>query len=394
FEEVRVLSNAYMRKVVDYGDLERSWGILVERTGPFGRLGSAKVSPHGEGHVVDVVTEFARWTVDLQVTMDADGLVAGFSWVNPCARRSDAHVLELRTDSGPIAGTLDLPDGKGPWPVVLVIAGSGPTNRDGNNLPFQNNHLKLLGEALARQGVAVLRYDKRGVGESAGALKHEEDLRIEHLAADAAGWVKRLRADKRFTDVVIVGCSEGGLVAMLAAPKARPAALVCIACPGRPARQVLLEQLAAAFGSRPAWFREAKLILASLQEGRTVKDVVPPLRGLLGPSRQPYLISLLRYDPARVIARLDLRILLLQGTKDLQVKVKDAEVLAKAQPRARLVLLEGMNHVLKTPAPDDERQTKTYVNGTMPIHGALVRALVPFVKTSVSKKVISAADSE
>jgi len=102
-------------------------------------------------------------------------------------------------------------DADRPTPVVLLLSGSGPTDRNGNSpmLPGKNNSLQMLAEGLASNGIASLRYDKRGVGESAGAMVAESDLRFETYIDDAVAWCEQLHKDKRFSAVVIAGHSEG-----------------------------------------------------------------------------------------------------------------------------------------------------------------------------------------
>src|SRR5215218_8771107 len=123
--------------------------------------------------------------------------------------RRVGELVELKTDTGTLHGTLDLPTTPGPWPVVLVHAGSGPTDRDGNGPLVRTDCLKQVGRALAAEGFAVLRIDKRGTGASSKAMAKEEDVRLETYAADVAAWVGLLRKDSRLTKVGYVGHSEG-----------------------------------------------------------------------------------------------------------------------------------------------------------------------------------------
>ena len=97
--------------------------------------------------------------------------------------------VQLETTTGTLHGTLDLPNGTSPCPVVVIIAGSGPTDRDGNQALMKNNSLKLLGQALAAKGIAALRYDKRGIAESVAAAPREDNLRFEAYVADVVQWV-------------------------------------------------------------------------------------------------------------------------------------------------------------------------------------------------------------
>jgi len=98
--------------------------------------------------------------------------------------------LLLRTETGIIEGNLMVPDIGAPSPVVLIIAGSGPTDRDGNNEMMKNNSLKFLAKELANKGIASLRYDKRGIGRSKDASPGEENMRIENFSEDAIEWIQ------------------------------------------------------------------------------------------------------------------------------------------------------------------------------------------------------------
>src|SRR5690606_10718547 len=119
--------------------------------------------------------------------------------------------FEMPAGGGTLHGTLLLPAGSAPSPVALIIAGSGPTDRNGNSplLPGQHNSLRLPADGPARQGIATLRYDKRGIAESAYPGLREADLRFNTYVGDAVALLSRLRGDARFSRVSIVGHSEG-----------------------------------------------------------------------------------------------------------------------------------------------------------------------------------------
>lgn len=136
--------------------------------------------------------------------------------------------VTLKTPTGEIFGTLELPAVRTPVPVALIIAGSGPTDRNGNSpaIPGANNSLKMLADGLAARGIASVRYDKRGIAASRAAMTGEQDLRFDLFIEDAVGWVKQLRADPRFSTVTIIGHSEGSLIGMIAAREAGAAAYV------------------------------------------------------------------------------------------------------------------------------------------------------------------------
>jgi pimeloyl-ACP methyl ester carboxylesterase len=288
-----------------------------------------------------------------------------------------AEEATLVTPTGTLRGLFILPNASSP-PVALIIAGSGPTDRDGNSpaLPGPNNSLKLLAEGLADEGVATLRYDKRGVGASAAAARTESDLRFETYVDDAAMWVAKLRADKRFSRVMIVGHSEGSLIGILAAQRGGVDRLVSIAGPGRGAAETIRGQLATRL---PAdLLKASNSILESLSAGKTVADVPPALAALYRPSVQPYLISWFRYDPVREVGKLKIPVLIVQGDTDMRVSVDDARLLA-GKDRG-LLIIDGMNHVLKHVPANEAQQVKSYGDPSLPVEPALVRAIAKFAK--------------
>src|SRR5216684_391793 len=166
-----------------------------------------------------------------------------------------AEPITVETPTGTLYGTLEWPQSRSPAPVVLIVDGSGPTDRDGNSpmLKGPNNSLKLLAEGLAAHGIASVRYDKRGIGETGKAMLlaaekaktmlREEDLSFETYIDDAVSWCKKLGADRRFSSLTVLGHSEGSLIGMVAAQRTGAHAYVSIAGAGRPLQQIILEQV-------------------------------------------------------------------------------------------------------------------------------------------------------
>jgi alpha-beta hydrolase superfamily lysophospholipase len=296
------------------------------------------------------------------------------------AVQSQEEAVRLETPGGVLHGTLVLPaDPRVPMPVVLMIAGSGPTDRNGNSplLPGANNSLKLLAEGLAGRGIASLRYDKRGVAASAGAARSEAELRFTHYSDDAAAWLAQLRRDGRFSSLIVLGHSEGSLLGIMAAQQERPDALISVAGAGRPIAEVLREQLER---NLPADTKaEALRILNELQAGRTVATVPPSLLVVFRPSVQPYLLSWLPLDPAVELGRLRMPVLIVHGTTDIQVAVAEAERLARAGPARQLAILDGMNHVLKE-VREASQQAASYSDPALPLHPALIERIAEFVR--------------
>jgi len=307
------------------------------------------------------------WLLGLSLVVGASGLGG-----------SDEQ-LQLDTPTGRLHGTLDVPPGPVPRSVVLLISGSGPTDRDGNQPQMNNDSLRRLGRALAARGIAVLRYDKRGVGQSLRAARREEDLRFDDFVTDAVAWIDKLRRDHRFDKVGVIGHSEGSLIGILVARRTPIDAFVSIAGISGPAPLAIREQLGRSSGLTPKLRARADEILTKLVSGQTVPVVPNDLAPLFRPSVQPYLISWFRYDPATELPAVKVPTLLVQGTTDVQVPVDHARRLAVAGPKAQLVVIDGMNHVLKKAATPEE-QKGAYTDPSVPIDGRVVDAIAVFLR--------------
>lgn len=288
--------------------------------------------------------------------------------------------LVLKTSTGNIYGTLTVPANVKKSPVVLIIAGSGPTNRDCNStVGIQTNAYKMLAEGFAKNNISSLRFDKRGIGKSKSAMTSESDLRFETYVKDVASWILLLKADKRFSKMIILGHSEGSLIGMLAAEQTTIGGLISVAGPGKSADQVLQEQLKPQLP--PQLLMESNRIMGNLKMGKTVDNVDPNLASLYRPSVQPYMISWIKYNPTQEIKKLKVPVLIIQGTTDLQVTVNDARLLSAAQPDAKLFIVDKMNHVLKESDADVTKNMATYKNPTLALKTGLIDAMVNFIRT-------------
>ena len=289
------------------------------------------------------------------------------------------QAVSLTTPTGILYGSEIIPNAATPVPVVLLHSGSGPADRNGNSraLPGANNSLRLLAEALARNGIASVRYDKRAIGESAKAATSEADLRFSTYVDDAAGWVKQLRADKRFSKIVIAGHSEGSLIGMLAAAQAATDGFISIAGIAQSADDVLRVQLKPKLP--PELYAEADRCLTTLKAGKTCDNPPPALASLFRPSVQPYLISWFKFTPRDIIGSLKQPVLIVQGDRDIQVAVAEANALKAAAPGARLAVIGGMNHVLKIVGDDAELQKRSYSDSALPVAPEMIAAMAQFI---------------
>lgn len=288
----------------------------------------------------------------------------------------------LKTPTGEIYGTLELPAARMLVPVVLIIAGSGPTDRDGNSpiIPGSNNSLKMLADGLAARGIASLRYDKRGISASRAAMTSESDIAFNHYIQDAGDWIRQLRSDKRFSTVSVVGHSEGSLIGMAAAREAGADAFVSLEGAGRKAQDIILEQVQGQLP--PDLLAQTRRILDSLSIGSTPDSIPPVLHALFRPSVLPYLISWFKFDPAVEIGKLTIPVLIVQGTTDIQTSMTDAKALAAGNPKARFITIEGMNHILKEVSGDRMAQIPTYSDPTLPVVPKLIDDVATFVRAA------------
>ena len=286
--------------------------------------------------------------------------------------------ITLDTGNGELFGSLLLPKSDTPVPVVLIISGSGPTDRDGNNPDGgRNDSLKRLAWVLAKHNIARVRYDKRGVAASLAATPDERNLTLEAYVSDAQAWGQKLKADPRFGKLILLGHSEGALIASLAAPSVDAAAVISMSGSARPIDQVVRQQLSNHLP--PSLMLRSNELLDSLKAGKTDDNVPPPLQAIFRPSVQPYLISLFRQDPAAAFAKLKMPALIIQGSNDIQVGVNDARMLKAAKPDAELALIEGMNHVMRIVPNDVKRQLASYKDPQLPLAAELGTRILGFI---------------
>ena len=286
--------------------------------------------------------------------------------------------MTLTTPTGEIYGTLTTPDSAKAEVVALIIAGSGPTDRNCNNPQMKNNAYKFLAEDLAQAGIATLRYDKRGIAQSTKAGGREEDLRFQHYIDDATAWVELLSAD--FAKVVVIGHSEGALIgAMASQNNPKVAGFVSIAGTGDTMGNTIKRQIAE---SAPIMSESVNKYVDELVAGRTISDIPQELYAMFRPSVQPYLISCLAINPAEEIAKVGCPVMIIQGRTDIQVRIEDAMVLYMSRPTSKLVVLDDINHVLKeSESTDTMQQMQTYISDTQRISPLIAQNITEFIGT-------------
>jgi uncharacterized protein len=264
--------------------------------------------------------------------------------------------------------------------IAIIIAGSGPTDRDGNSMiSAPTNEYKLLAHSLDSQNIATFRFDKRGVAKSAVPNFKESDLVFDDYVKDAEKIFDYLHDTLGFKNIYFIGHSEGSLIGMLASQKKKAAGYISVAGAGRPIDLILQEQLQ----KQPfpdSIKQEIPKIFNQLKQGKEVNNFPETLAPLFRKSIQPYMISWLKYSPENEIKKVRCPILIIQGGCDIQVNVEDANNLHNGNKKSTLEIIPRMSHILKDAGKDCIDQNKTYTDGSMPIDPILVRDIVKFIQ--------------
>ena len=261
--------------------------------------------------------------------------------------------------------------------LVILIAGSGPTNRDGNQFGMTNNSLKLLAESLVKNGIAVYSYDKRIFAQMASGKLDEASLTFDNFIDDAKAVVLYFKNQKKYHSITVAGHSEGALIGMVAANE-NADAYISIAGAGRPIDEVIVEQIGK---QAPFLKEEVEKNLATLKSGNTFELKNQMLASLFRASVQPYMISWIKYHPQNEIKKLQIPTLLINGDKDIQVSVQDAQLLQQAKPDAQLQIIPNMNHIFKSIKGDDTENKASYTNPELPICTELTSIITTFIRS-------------
>lgn len=300
------------------------------------------------------------------------------------AMQADPSVTEspitLKTMGSTLSGTLAMPkDASGKVPVVLIIAGAGSVDRDGNNASadLNANTYRMLAYALGKAGIASLRYDKRMVGQSTSGDK-EKNLSFEDYIDDATSLLNMLSQDERFSKIIIAGHGQGALVGAIATNEEPIKGYISLEGAGDPEAIMLTN----AMKSQPEYkANDIKRMLDSLRKGKTWDNIDISLYPIARPSIQPFVMSWCRYDPQREIKKLKMPVLIIQGSTDLEVGIENGSKLrSSAKSGAQYAVIRGMNFILKDAPEDREKNLATYKDPTLPLNQEMVNTVVSFIQ--------------
>ena len=260
--------------------------------------------------------------------------------------------------------------------LVIIVAGSGPTDMNGNNKLYENNSYKMLAEALKEKEISSYRYDKRGVGKSLGKISSENEIKFYDYVRDLIEIISHFKKLDKFKNITIIGHSEGSLVGMLACQKINVEGYISIAGPAKTILKTLKRQLS----FQPGFIQSmSQPILEKLENSELVDSIPPLLMSIFRPSIQSYLIDWDAYDPVKEISKIDIPILIIQGTTDIQVEVEDAIMLNNSSEGSKLQIIEGMNHVFRQASDNRLLNLQTYGNPELPIDNNMVNIISEFI---------------
>ena len=275
-----------------------------------------------------------------------------------------------------IDGTLLIPQSDENSTLAIIIGGSGPTDRNGNQQMMVNNSLKFLAQGLYEKGISSFRYDKRLVKQMKLRSIDEKNTNFADFIGDAVAVLEYFKKDKRFSKIYIIGHSQGSLVGMIAAQNGADG-FVSIAGAGQEIDDVIVDQLSK---QAPGLVDNARTSFDDLRANGVANNYSPGLASIFRKEIQPFIFSWMQYDPKVEITKLTIPVLIINGDKDIQVQVSEAELLKKAKPDAEYKIIANMNHIFKMIEGNDLENSKSYNQYNLPVMPELINTISDFIK--------------
>ena len=271
-----------------------------------------------------------------------------------------------------LPGTLTFTSEK--TPLLIWIHGSGNVDRNGNQRPYvKANYIKQFRDSVNQQGIAFFSYDKRTANQKNMPILKKGVL-FDSFISDAQKVISHFKNNKRFSEIILIGHSQGSLIAMLASKKSNK--YISLSGPSNSIDQKIVEQMRA---KNPLIVNTLQEHFKELKETGEIKNVDPTLVTMFNPQNTPFFKSWMKHNPSEEIKKLKIPVLIINGTKDLQVTIEDAKTLHKSSLKSELVIIENMNHVLKHIDKDDDNM-KSYFSADFPLSDKLIKTVVSFVK--------------
>lgn len=280
--------------------------------------------------------------------------------------------ITIKNKSIELPGTLTF--SKENSPLIIWVHGSGPIDRNGNQ-PVQNvnaNYIKQFRDAVNKENIAFFSFDKRTANKNNSQFF--KDLKFSDFVLDVNTIVTHFKKDKRFTKITLIGHSQGSLIAMLASKNIDK--YISLAGAGETIDKTIVKQIGK---NNPTLSKAAQQQFDTLKAKGKIETVNPFLISIFAKQNQEFLYSWMQINPTEEIKKITIPTLIINGDKDLQVGILDAESLKKAQPNAELVIIKNMNHVLKNIEKDKDNMA-SYFSADFPVSEQLIKSIVEFVK--------------
>ena len=275
-----------------------------------------------------------------------------------------------------IEGTLIVPQIDKKPALAIIIGDSGPTDRNGNQQMMENNSLKFLAEGFYANNIASFRYDKRLVKQMKLRTLNEKNIRFDRFIDDAVAILEHFKKDGRFSKIYIIGHGQGSLVGMVTAQNGADG-FVSIAGAGQEIDDVIVAQLAE---QAPGLVDNARTSFDDLRANGIAYNYSPGLASIFRKELQPFIFTWMQFDPQIEITKLNIPVLIINGDKDIQVQISEAELLKNAKPDSQYEVIENMNHVLKEIEGNDLANSKSYNIYKLPVAPKLITVISDFIK--------------
>jgi len=297
------------------------------------------------------------------------------------AQRSEKENVEqvhIEVEDGKLYGTLTIADSIEKSPIVLIIAGSGPTDRNmGKGMSY-----RMLSDSLESYNISSLRVDKRTAGKSFENINHSADFDFDYFIEDMNLWIDYIKTDSRFSSVIVLGHSQGSLIGMLCAQGGNVDKYISLAGAGETIDLVIKKQIYDPPINKLLFGVYIDSLFCKISRSEFVEtDSIPlPFQGLFNRSSQPFLLSWMKYDPVEEIKKVEVPILIVQGEMDFQVRKEQFRLLQKAKPSADTLLVMNMNHAMKFANTLDKlKNSKNYDDPSVGLETGLILGLVSFI---------------
>jgi len=287
--------------------------------------------------------------------------------------------LNIPSEKVTVNGTLIMPKDNKKTSLVIIIPGSGMVDRNGG----VGNYLKQLAEELANNNIASYRYDKSSIALSKKKGVKEEDASFDDFLNDAIAVLDYFKTKDQFSKIIIAGHSQGSLVGMTAGQR-RIDGFISLAGPARTIDKLLIEQVVS---QSPQFKGDMEKTFEIIKSGKIDENFNPLLVSVFRKSLQPFWGSWIKYNPQEEIKKLSVPVLIINGTKDIQIPVSDAELLHIANKDSELLIIENMNHIFKAVKSDDRIENiSTYTNSDLPISKKMVLGITKFINEKIEVK--------